>query len=119
MWLCAGVVARAESAWPAGQALGAVGFLLRTLGYDGNSRGRGRGAGLQQCTQLSFGEGSGTRSSGGHGRFLGHAVWLSGDCAVAIVSVVRTGMAWSSLGCWLFILSAVAWPEVGVRSESR
>ena len=65
---------------------------------------------MQQCTQLSFGEGSGTRSSGGHLLywFLGHAVWLSGDCAVAIVSVVRTGMAWSSLGCWLFILSAVA-----------
>ena len=37
----------------------------------------------------------------------------SEDCAVAIVSVVRTGMA------WLFILSAVAWPEVGVRSASR
>ena len=51
--------------------------------------------------------------------FLGHAVWLPGDCAVAIVSVVRTGMARSSLECWLFILSAVAWPEVGVRSESR
>ena len=44
-------------------------------------RGEGRGAeaqGLQQCMQLSFGEGSGRRSSGGHGRFLGHAVWLSG-----------------------------------------
>eukprot|EP00964_Phaeocystis_antarctica_P021368 scaffold11854_cov77-Phaeocystis_antarctica.AAC.2 len=27
-------------------------------------------------------------------------------------------MAWSSLGCWLFILSAVAWSEVGVRSAS-
>ena len=50
--------------------------------------------------------------------FLGHAVWLPGDCAVAIVSVVRTGMARSSLECWLFILSAVAWPEVGVRSAS-
>ena len=48
-------------------------------GARGEGRGaRGRGAGLQQCTQLSFGEGSGTRSSGGHGRFLGHAVWLSG-----------------------------------------
>ena len=40
--------------------------------------------------------------------FLGHAVWLPGDYAVAIVSVVRTGMARSSLECWLFILSAVA-----------
>ena len=47
-------------------------------------------------------------------RFLGHAVWLSEDCAVAIVSVVRTGSM-----AWLFILSAVAWPEVGVRSASR
>ena len=37
----------------------------------------------------------------------GTARWLS--------CVVRTGTAWSSLGCWLFILSAVAWPEVGVR----
>ena len=33
--------------------------------------------------------------------------------------VVRTGTALSSLGCWLFILSAVAWPEVGVRSARR
>ena len=41
----------------------------------------------------------------------GTARWLS--------CVVRTGTAWSSLGCWLFILSAVAWPEVGVRSASR
>ena len=38
---------------------------------------------------------------------------------MAVVSVARTGMAWSSLECWLFILSAVAWPEVGVRSASR
>ena len=38
---------------------------------------------------------------------------------MAIVSVVRTGMARSSLECWLFILSAVAWPEVGVGSVSR
>ena len=40
--------------------------------------------------------------------------------AVAIVSVVRTGMAWSSLECWLFILSAVAWARgVGVGSASH
>ena len=34
---------------------------------------------------------------------------------MAIVSVVRTGMAWSSLECWLFILSAVAWARGGRR----
>ena len=34
---------------------------------------------------------------------------------MAVVSVVRTGMAWSSLECWLFILSAVAWARGGRR----
>ena len=46
----------------------------------GEGRGvRGRGAGLQQCTQLSFGEGSGTRSSGGHLLY-----WFLGPRGVAL-----------------------------------
>ena len=36
---------------------------------------------------------------------------------MAVVSVARTGMAWSSLECRLFILSAVAWPEPHGRQE--
>ena len=48
-------------------------------------------------------------------------VALRGLRGGAIVSVVRTGMAWSSLECWLFILSAIAfepWAS-GVRVVRR
>ena len=72
---------------------------------------RGEGQGAQACSSArSF--------------HLARAAEVLGAKRVALRGLrggynVRTGTALSSLGCWLFILSAVAWPEVGVRSASR
>ena len=73
---------------------------------------RGEGQGAQACSSArSFHLARAAEVLGAKRVALGNARWL--------MCVVRTGTALSSLGCWLFILSAVAWPEVGVRSASR
>ena len=49
----------------------------------------------------------------GTARGASHARGSRGECAVAIV---RTGVAWPSLVCWLVILIGAGCSEVGARS---
>ena len=80
--------------------MGVVGFL--NLGLRRKLQGEGQGRRLAAVHAAFIWRGKRhaeqRRPRRCHGIGLGHAVWLSEDCAVAIVSVVRTGHKRGLLG---------------------